>query len=128
MYQQRKCPIFVRFWECWCFIWRCFFPVSILKLIKELPKIFRYIWSSTAHKHIHHLSNTASKLLRALTKIRKFLSQEQTKHLSSKVYIMSTSKYCPLIWMFCGKTENKTIKKIHRAQTHSPINPPWIIL
>ena len=26
---------------------------------------------------------------------------------------MSTFKYCPLIWMFCGKTENKSIYKIH---------------
>ena len=27
---------------------------------------------------------------------------------------MSTFKYCPLLWMFCGKTENKSIKKIHK--------------
>ena len=24
---------------------------------------------------------------------------------------MSTFKYCPLIWVFCGKTENKSINK-----------------
>ena len=39
--------------------------------------------------------------------MRKFLSQEQTKPLS-------TFKYCPLIWLFCGKTENKSINKIHK--------------
>ena len=27
---------------------------------------------------------------------------------------MSTFKYCPLIWMFCGKTQGKFINKIHK--------------
>ena len=27
---------------------------------------------------------------------------------------MSTFKYCHLIWVFCGKTENKSINKIHK--------------
>ena len=27
---------------------------------------------------------------------------------------MSTFKYCPLIWVFCAKTENKFINKIHK--------------
>ena len=39
--------------------------------------------------------------MKALTRIRKFLSQEQTKRLSE-------------IWVFCGKIENKSINKIHK--------------
>ena len=39
---------------------------------------------------------------------------------SSGTYIMSTFKYCLLIWMFCGKTENKSINK--NSQTHYPVN------
>ena len=31
-----------------------------------------------------------------------------------KTYIRSTFKYRPLIWMFCGKTSNKSIKKINK--------------
>ena len=27
---------------------------------------------------------------------------------------MSTFKYCPLIWVFCGKIENKSINKIQK--------------
>ena len=27
---------------------------------------------------------------------------------------MLTFKYCPQIWVFCGKTENKSINKIHK--------------
>ena len=54
--------------------------------------------------------------LRALTKIRKFLSHEQGKHLS-QVNVMSAFKYSALIWIFCGKTENKFLNKIHE---HTP--------
>ena len=28
---------------------------------------------------------------------------------------MSTFKHCPLMWMFCGKTDNKSINKIHKC-------------
>ena len=48
--------------------------------------------------------------MRTFTRIKRFLSQEQTKHLS-EAYIMLTFKYCPLIWVSCGKTENKSINK-----------------
>ena len=64
------------------------------------------------NKHISNLCSTASNRLRALARIRKFLSLEQAKRLS-EVYIMSTFKYCPLIWMFCNKTANNQ-NKIHK--------------
>ena len=67
----------------------------------------------TFTKQINNLCSTASNLLRALTRIRKFLSKKETKPLS-EAYIMSNFKYCPLIWMFCGKTENKSINTIHK--------------
>ena len=67
----------------------------------------------TFTKQINNLCSKASNLLRASTRIRKFLSKKETKRLS-EAYIMSTFKYCPLIWMFRGKTENKSINKIHK--------------
>ena len=63
--------------------------------------------------HIENLCSTASNCLRALARIRKFLSFEQAKRLS-EVYIISTFTYCPLIWMFCSKTANSLINKIHK--------------
>ena len=27
---------------------------------------------------------------------------------------MSTFKYCPLIWVFCGKIQNKSLNRIHK--------------
>ena len=65
------------------------------------------------NKHISNLCSTASNRLPALARIRKFLSLEQAKRLS-EAYIMSTFKYCPLIWMFCNKTANNQLNKIHK--------------
>ena len=48
-----------------------------------------------------------------MTRIRRYLSTEQTKYLS-EAYIISAFKYCPLIWMFCNKTSNNQIDKIHK--------------
>ena len=41
------------------------------------------------------------------------LSFEQAK-LLSEAYIISTFIYRPLIWMFCSKTANNLINKIHK--------------
>ena len=62
---------------------------------------------------MENLSSTASNRLRALGRIRKFLSFEQVKRLF-EAYIKSTLTYCSLIWMFCSKTSNSLIKKIHK--------------
>ena len=39
----------------------------------------------------------------------------QAKRLSD-AYIMSTFRYCVLTWMFCGKTANNLINKIHKRR------------
>ena len=68
----------------------------------------------TFTKHIANICSLANNRLRAFTRIRRFYSMEQTKY-SSETYIMSGFKYCcPLIWMFCNKTSNKQINKIHK--------------
>ena len=41
------------------------------------------------------------------------MSFEQAKSLS-EAYIMSTFMYCPEIWMYCSKTANNPINKIHK--------------
>ena len=67
----------------------------------------------TFTKHIANICSLANNRLRALTRIRRFLSTEQTNYLS-EVHIMSAFKYCPLILMFCNKTSNNQINKIHK--------------
>ena len=67
----------------------------------------------TLTKHIANICSQTKNRLRALTRIRRYPSTEQTKYLS-EAYIMSAFKYCPLIWMFCNKTSNNQINKIHK--------------
>ena len=67
----------------------------------------------TFTKHIANICSLANNRLRALTRIRRYLSKEQTKYLS-EAYIISAFKYCPLIWMLCNKTSNNQINKIHK--------------
>ena len=67
----------------------------------------------TFTRHIANICSLANNRLKALTRIRRFLSTEQAKYLS-EAYIMSAFKYCPLIWMFCNKTSNNQINKIHK--------------
>ena len=67
----------------------------------------------TFTKDVANICRLANNRLRALTRIRRFLSMEQTKYLS-ETYIMSAFKYCPLIWMFRNKTSNNQINKIHK--------------
>lgn len=58
-----------------------------------------------------------SNRLRALTRMRKFLSTEQRKYLS-EAYIMAAFKHYPFIWIFCSKGANRQINKIHRHTLH----------
>ena len=67
----------------------------------------------TFTKHIASTCNLVNNRLRALTRIRRYLSKEQTKYLSED-YIISAFKYYPLIWMFCNKTSNNQINKIRK--------------
>ena len=52
--------------------------------------------------------------MRALATTRKFIPLELAKRLSEAYNVMSTFTYCPLIWMFCSKTADIRIKRIHK--------------
>ena len=67
----------------------------------------------TFTKHFVDIYSLANNRLRALTRIRRFLSTEQTQYLP-EAYIMLAFKYCLLIWMFCNKTSNNQVNKIHK--------------
>ena len=67
----------------------------------------------TFTRHIANICSLANNRLRALTRIKRFLSTVQAKYLC-EAYIMSALKYCPLIWTFCNKTSNNQINEIHK--------------
>ena len=62
--------------------------------------------------HVTELCKKSNQKLRALRRMRVFLSEEQTKFLTN-AYILSPFNYCPLVWMFCGKGGSNQIEKCH---------------
>ena len=63
--------------------------------------------------HIKNICNQASKKLWCLNRIRKFLDDKQARRLCN-AFVLSNFKYCPLIWMYCNKTLNGKIDRIHK--------------
>mgnify|MGYP001792074473 CR=1 FL=1 len=62
--------------------------------------------------HIVSLCKKASRKLNALSRISNFLNYNQ-KHLIFNSFIQGQFNYCPLVWMFCLRTSNNRIDKIH---------------
>lgn len=63
--------------------------------------------------HITNLCKKASAKIKSLGRIRTCLDLNQTKLLLNS-YILSAFNYCPIVWMFCSKTLNNIINRIHK--------------
>ena len=63
------------------------------------------------NEHIKQSSIKAARQLNALSRISKFLNVNSRK-LIFRSFIMSNFTYCPLVWHFCGKTNNSKLEKI----------------
>ena len=78
-----------------------------------MSKHFVYIDSKLSfNEHIKQSCIRAARQLNALSRISKFLDLK-AKKLVFKSFIMSNFTYCPLVWHFCGKTNNAKVEKIH---------------
>ena len=67
----------------------------------------------------------ASQKLHALAKVSNYMDTEKVK-LIVRSFIMSHFNYCPLVWMFHGRTTNSRIrfmKELCELHTVTP-NPP----
>ena len=62
--------------------------------------------------HVQNICHKANNKTKTLFRIRKFLNLEQAQVLT-ETYISSNFRYCPLIWMFCGKMSDNLIVKPH---------------
>jgi len=71
--------------------------------------------------HTEELSKIASNKTKALFRIRPFLSLKTSKALFH-AYILSTFKYCPLIWMNFIKGNYTRIEKIHHRALSAVFN------
>ena len=60
---------------------------------------------------MQNICRKANNKTEALLRIRKFLNLKQAQVLA-EAYISSNFRYCPLIWMFCGKMSDIPIVKL----------------
>ena len=63
--------------------------------------------------HINNICKQANKKLFCLYRIRKFLDENQALRLCN-AFVLSNFNYCPLIWMYCNKTLNSKINRVHK--------------
>ena len=65
------------------------------------------------NEHVKSLCLKANRNISALSKVAKIVDQPKCKLLYNS-FVMSNFRYSPLIWMFCGKTANKEINRVHK--------------
>ena len=63
------------------------------------------------NSHISSICKKASQQLNALRRISKFLSK-RNRLLIYKSFMRSTFDYCPIVWIFCGKTNSYKLEKL----------------
>ena len=66
----------------------------------------------TLNDHVSTLLKKSNHKLHALIRISKYLSEHKLK-LIMKTFIESQFNYYPLLWMFCSRTLNNKINKLH---------------
>ena len=68
--------------------------------------------SLTFDSHVTMLCRKASQKLTAISRLSNFMSQEK-RILLMRTFFESQFNYCPLIWMFCSRSLNHKINKLH---------------
>ena len=64
-------------------------------------------------KHVKTLCQKVSRKVSAFSRVTPYIDERKGKILYN-TFIMSNFNYCPLVWMFCGKTQNKEIDRVHK--------------
>ena len=63
------------------------------------------------HEHISVCCTKAARQLNALARIAKHLDVGSRRTIYNR-FVMSNFNHCPLVWHFCGKTNNQKLEKI----------------
>ena len=68
-------------------------------------------WKLTFNKHVYSLCKGGNKKASALVRLRNDLDTSQKAILYSS-FVSSIFGYCPVVWMFCGKTADLLINRV----------------
>ena len=78
-------------------------------------------WKLNFNKHVSILCSKASSKIKQLFRLRKKLDHNQ-KLILYNSFIMSVFSYCPVVWMFCGKTMNTKVNNIQKRALQALYN------
>ena len=67
--------------------------------------------NSNFNEHVRNICQTASCQINALKRISNFLN-EQCRMNVYKSFISANFNYCPIVWLFCGKTNLNKLEKL----------------
>ena len=94
-------------WLRWCYPSPS--PITSQNCVKVLGvSIDKHL---TFNDHISSSCSKAARQLNAFARISKHLNLD-SRRVIHQSFILSNFNYCPLVWHFCGKTNNKKLEKI----------------
>ena len=64
-------------------------------------------------EHVKSLWLKANRNISALSRVAEIIDKQKCKSLYNS-FVISNFRYSPLIWMFCGKTANNEINRVHK--------------
>ena len=94
---------------------KCISTTSILLLGINID------WKLSFNNHVNVICSKAAAKLKALYRLRSKLTSAQ-KVILYNSFIRSLFNYCPVVWMFCGKTANANINNIQRKALQTLYN------
>jgi len=78
-------------------------------------------WKLTLNKHLNEKCRHAYNKTKSLARLRYKLNQSQKMTLYNS-FIMSCYTYCPIVWMFCGKSTNKFVERVQKKALRAVYN------
>ena len=93
----------------------CISTSSVILLGNEID------WKLTFNKHVKNITSNARNKAKALSRLRYKLDLTQKLSLYH-CYVLSAFGYCPVIWMFCGKSFNEGIERVQRLALRATYN------
>ena len=97
-------------------VWKVFVKYTCCPLRRYLilfsKNVCVFVNQHSFNDHISACCLKAARQLNALVRISKYLDIKSKKIIFNN-FIRSNFEYCPLVWHFCGKTNNQKLEKIH---------------
>ena len=78
-------------------------------------------WKLKFNKHVNQNCKNAYNKTKALARVRYKLNQRQKLSLYNS-FAMSCFCYCPVVWMFCGKSANEFAERVQRKALRAVYN------